>query len=81
MTAASVGIAKSELVSDNHRHGGWKKLILTHSSSIRSFTMQDLGVFDTGVHLAYTLVDFGARRTEITRSSSATCCRKPVVQQ
>jgi hypothetical protein len=36
----------------------------------QTFVVQDLGVFDRAVHLAYTLVDFGARRTEITAAQA-----------
>ncbi len=69
VTAASVGIAKSEL---------YPTIIATASGRnylnplllYQSFTKQDLGVFDTGVHLAYTLVDFGARRAEITAAQA-----------
>jgi outer membrane protein TolC len=63
-TAASVGIAKSEL---------YPTIVATASGRAylnppllyQTFVVQDLGVFETGVHLAYTLLDFGARRTEI----------------
>lgn len=69
VTAASVGIAKSEL---------YPTIIATASGRnylnplllYQAFTKQDLGVFDTGVHLAYTLVDFGARRAEITAAQA-----------
>src|SRR5271169_5968202 len=69
VTAASVGIAKSEL---------YPTIIATASGRnylnplllYQTFTKQDLGVFNTGVHLAYTLVDFGARRAEITAAQS-----------
>src|SRR5271170_575796 len=68
-TAASVGIAKSEL---------YPTIIATASGRnylnplllYQTFTKQDLGVFDTNVHLAYTLVDFGARHTEITAAQA-----------
>src|SRR5271170_5822264 len=69
VTAASVGIAKSEL---------YPTIIATASGRnylnplllYQTFTKQDLGVFDTGVQLAYTLVDFGARRAEITAAQA-----------
>jgi outer membrane protein len=69
VTAASVGIAKSEL---------YPTIIATASGRnylnplllYQAFTKQDLGVFDTGVHLAYTIVDFGARRAEITAAQA-----------
>jgi outer membrane protein len=68
-TAASVGIAKSEL---------YPIIIATVSGRTylnvllfyQSVFPQDLGVFDTNVHLAYTLVDFGARHTEITAAQA-----------
>jgi outer membrane protein len=67
--AASVGIAKSEL---------YPTIIATASGRnylnplllYQTFTVQNLGVFDTGVHLAYTIVDFGARRAEITAAQA-----------
>ena len=69
LTAASVGIAKSEL---------YPTIIATASGRAYlnpellygTFVKQDLGVFDTAVHLAYTLVDFGARRTEISAAQA-----------
>src|SRR5271156_1447882 len=68
-TAASVGIAKSELypiiIATASGRNYLNPLLL-----YQTFTKQDLGVFDTGVHLAYTLVDFGARRTEITAAQA-----------
>jgi outer membrane protein len=68
VTAASVGIAKSEL---------YPTIIATASGRAylnpllyQTFVVQDLGVFDTAVHLAYTLVDFGGRRTEISAAQA-----------
>jgi outer membrane protein len=69
VTAASVGIAKSEL---------YPTIIATASGRTylnpqlfyQTLFVQDLGIFDTEVHLAYTLVDFGARRTEITAAQA-----------
>ena len=69
VTAASVGVAKSEL---------YPTIIATASGRnylnplllYQQFTKQDLGVFDTGVHLAYTLVDFGARRAEVSAAQA-----------
>jgi outer membrane protein len=63
-TAATLGIAKSEL---------YPTLIATVSGTTylnpqlfaQTFVLQDWAIFDTDVHLGYTLVDFGARRTEI----------------
>jgi outer membrane protein len=69
MTAASVGIAKGEL---------YPTIIATAAGRayfnpaliFQTFAAQDFGQFDTAVHLAYTLVDFGARRTEITAAQA-----------
>jgi len=69
VTAASVGIAKSEL---------YPTIIATVSGRTflnpqlfyQTFVLQDWGIFDAEVHLAYTLVDFGARRTEITAAQA-----------
>jgi outer membrane protein len=68
-TAASVGIAKSEL---------YPTIIATVSGTTylnpelfnATFVLQDWAIFDTEVHLAYTLVDFGARRTEISATQA-----------
>jgi outer membrane protein len=67
--AASVGIAKSEL---------YPTIIATVSGTTYlnpelfgpTFVLQDWAIFDAEVHLAYTLVDFGARRTEITAAKA-----------
>jgi outer membrane protein len=69
VTAASVGIAKSEL---------YPTIIATTSGRTylnpqlfyQTFVLQDWAIFDAEVHLAYTLVDFGARRTEITAAQA-----------
>src|SRR5271169_4477499 len=69
MTAATVGIAKSEL---------YPTIIATVAGTTYlnpqlfgpTFVLQDWGIFDTEVHLPYTLVDFGARRTEITAAQA-----------
>lgn len=69
MNAASVGIAKSEL---------YPTIIAAVSGTTylnpqlfnQTFVLQDWGIFDTEVHLAYTLVDFDARRTEITAAQA-----------
>lgn len=68
-TAASVGIAKSEL---------YPTIIATVSGTTYlnpqlfgpTFVLQDWAIFDAELHLAYTLVDFGARRTEITAAKA-----------
>src|ERR1700744_1755088 len=69
MNAASVGIAKSEL---------YPTIIATVSGTTylnpqlfyQTFVLQDWAIFDMEVHLAYTLVDFGTRRTEISASQA-----------
>jgi outer membrane protein len=69
VTAASVGIAKSEL---------YPTIIATVVGTTYlqpelfgpTFVLQDWGIFDADVHLAYTLVDFGARRTEISAAQA-----------
>jgi outer membrane protein TolC len=68
-TAASIGIAKSEL---------YPTIIATVSGTTYlnpqlfgpTFVLQDWAIFDAELHLAYTLVDFGARRTEITAAKA-----------
>ena len=67
--AASVGIAKSEL---------YPTIIAKVSGTTylnpelfyQTFVLQDWGVFNAELRLAYTLVDFGARRTEITAAQA-----------
>jgi outer membrane protein len=69
MNAASVGIAKSEL---------YPTIIATVSGTTylnpqlfyQTFVLQDWAIFDMEVHLAYTLVDFGTRRTEISAAQA-----------
>jgi len=69
LTAASVGIAKSEL---------YPTIIATVSGRTylnvllfyQDVFPQDLGIFNTDLHLAYTLLDFGARHTEITAAQA-----------
>ena len=69
MTAASVGIAKSEL---------YPTIIAIVSGTTYlnpqlfgpTFVLQDWAIFDTEVRLAYTLVDFGARRAEISAAQA-----------
>ena len=65
LAASSVGIAESDL---------YPTIIVTAAGRDyvnpqlfgQSLAVQDLGTFETAVHLSYTLVDFGARRTEVT---------------
>jgi outer membrane protein len=67
--AASVGIAKSEL---------YPTIIAKVSGTTYlnpqlfgpEFVLQDWGIFGTEIRLAYTLVDFGARRTEISAAQA-----------
>ena len=67
--AASVGIAKSEL---------YPTIIATVAGTTYlnpelfgpTFVLQDWAIFDADLHLAYTLVDFGTRRTEITAAQA-----------
>src|SRR5580658_6250403 len=69
VTAASVGIAKSEL---------YPTIIATVAGTTYlnpelfgpTFVLQDWGIFDVELRLAYTLVDFGARRTEISATQA-----------
>ena len=69
VAAAAVGISKSEL---------YPTIIATVSGRnylnpillYQTLSVQSLGIFDEEVHLAYTLVDFGARRTEITAAQA-----------
>jgi outer membrane protein len=69
VTAASVGIAKSELYPTIIAAASGRAY-LNPELLYQTFVVQDLGVFDTAVHLAYTLVDFGARRTEISAAQA-----------
>ena len=69
VAAASVGIAKSELYPT--------VLAATAGRTLRnapllyqSFVLQDLGLFETTLTLNYTLIDFGARRAEITAAQA-----------
>lgn len=67
--AAAVGIAKSDL---------YPTVIATVSGTTylhpelftRTFVLQDWAIFNTELNLAYTLVDFGKRRTEITAAQA-----------
>jgi outer membrane protein len=67
--AASVGIARSELYPTIIAAASGRTY-LNPELLYQSFVKQDLGVFDAKVQLAYTLVDFGARRTEITATQA-----------
>ena len=63
-TAASVGIAKSELYPTIIARASGRNY-LNPLLLYQTFTKQDLGVFDADLHLAYTVLDFGKRSTEI----------------
>ncbi len=69
MTAASVGIAKSDLYPTIIATAAGQAY-LNPQLFYQTFVVQDLGLFDAAVHLSYTLVDFGARRTEITATQA-----------
>jgi outer membrane protein len=69
VVAASVGIAKSDLYPTIIAAASGRTY-LNPELLYQSFVLQDLGVFATSVHLAYTLVDFGGRRTEISATQA-----------
>jgi outer membrane protein len=64
-SAASVGIAKSELyptiIASVVGNATQSTALLYQLQAVQNF-----GIFETAVHLDYTLLDFGARRSEIT---------------
>lgn len=67
--AAVVGIAKSDLyptILATATGRTFNNPPLLYST----FVLQDIGLFETAVHLNYTLVDFGARRTEINAAKA-----------
>jgi outer membrane protein len=69
VAAASVGIAKSELYPTVLAAAGgrtFKNAPLLY----QSFVLQDIGTFETALTLNYTLVDFGARRDEISSAQA-----------
>lgn len=69
VSAAAVGIAKSELYPTVIATAAGKTF-LNPPLLFQSFVVQDIGLFETAVHLDYTLLDFGARRTEITAAQA-----------
>ncbi|WP_260734949.1 TolC family protein [Tunturiibacter lichenicola] len=69
VAAASVGIAKSELYPTVIAFAAGRTYVNAQLYS-QTWAVQDIGYFNTAVHLAYTLVDFGARRTEITAAQA-----------
>ena len=69
VAAASVGVAKSELYPTILAAAGgrtYKNPPLLY----QSFVLQDIGTFETALTLSYTLVDFGARRDEISSAQA-----------
>jgi outer membrane protein len=68
-SAAAVGIAKSELYPTLFAFATGKNY---NSPPLlyNTFVVQDIGLFATAVHLDYTLVDFGVRRSEITAAQA-----------
>jgi outer membrane protein len=68
-SAAAVGIAKSELYPTLFAFASGKNYN-TPPLLYNAFVVQDIGLFATAVHLDYTLVDFGARRSEITATQA-----------
>jgi outer membrane protein len=69
MTAASVGIAKSELYPTIIATAAGRSYLNPQLFG-QTFAVQDIGDFETAVQLAYILVDFGARRAEITATQA-----------
>jgi outer membrane protein len=69
VSAASVGIAKSELYPTIVATAAGRDYV-NPELFYQTFVVQDIGDFEAAVHLAYTLVDFGARRTEITAAQA-----------
>ncbi len=67
--AASVGIAKSELYPTVIAATSGRTFLNPQLFG-PTFVLQDWGIFDAEIHLAYTLVDFGARRSEITATQA-----------
>lgn len=65
LAAASVGIAESDLYPTIMVTAAGRDYVNPQLFG-QSFALQDIGTFETAVHLTYTLVDFGTRRTEVT---------------
>ncbi len=68
-SAAAVGIAKSELYPTLFAFATGNNYN-TPPLLYNTFVVQDIGLFAAAVHLDYTLVDFGARRSEITAAQA-----------
>ncbi|WP_348267902.1 TolC family protein [Edaphobacter paludis] len=69
VAAASVGVAKSELYPTIIASASGRTF-LNPPLLYRTFVLQDIGAFETALNLNYTLVDFGARRSEITATQA-----------
>ncbi|HET9087985.1 MAG TPA: TolC family protein [Acidobacteriaceae bacterium] len=67
--AASVGIAKSELYPTVIATAAGRTF-LNPPLLYKTFVLQDIGLFETALHLNYTLVDFGARRSKINAAQA-----------
>jgi outer membrane protein len=67
--ANSVGIAKSELYPTLILSAAGQTF-LNPSLLYNTFVVQNLGVFETSLKLNYTLLDFGARRSEIAAAKA-----------
>lgn len=67
--AASLGIARSELYPTVVATATGRTF-LNPPLLYNTFVLQDIALFETNVHLDYTLFDFGARRTEITAAQA-----------
>lgn len=69
VAAASLGIARSELYPTVLASAAGRTFLdppLLYST----FVLQDIGLFETALSLNYTLVDFGARRDEISAAKA-----------
>ncbi|MCU1248027.1 MAG: outer rane efflux protein [Edaphobacter sp.] len=69
VAAASVSIAKSELYRTVLAAAGGRTF-KNPPLLYQSFVLQDIGTFETALTLNYTLVDFGARRDEISSAQA-----------
>ena len=67
--AAAVGIAKSDLYPTVVA-AVTGKTFLNSPLLFQSFAVQSIGYYETAIHLDYTLMDFGARRSEIMAAQS-----------
>jgi outer membrane protein len=67
--AKGVGVAKSELYPTLVATAAGRTF-LNPPLLYNTFVVQDIGVFETSLNLNYTLLDFGARRSEITAAQA-----------